>query len=299
MALTAQLVTVWRARLEPYFDILPSFNEALCNNHYEGDLKENATLKVLTMGEVAESAYTGGWTDGDFAALSTTSIDFTLDQKRKILFAVPDVNQYGSGSYQLLDQGSKRAAYAVSNRRDQYLATMHTNITTNVYGSTGTPIVVGFDKVKNETLPSVALASLLELMGESNADMSKPQAVLPVWFGSYLYQEFSTKFTSGGDAAGTFAAVPGKMQGLANNAGGFSNLYLSNNVVNTAGAAYKVMASTPDVGITYASVIDKLEGGRLQNDFSDYIKGLFYYGATVPFEKHMGLGTFNRGTARQ
>ncbi len=298
MALTAQLVTIWRARIESYLDTLSVYKDALCNTHYEGDLKENATLKILTMGDVAESAYTGGWSDGDFAKLATTSQDFTLDQKRKILFAVPDTDQQGSAGYRLLDEGSKRAAYAVSNKRDQFIASLYTQITTNVVGSDGSPVTVGFNTGAGEVLPSVFMATLIETMSGNNADMSQPQAVVPVWLGSYLYQEFSSKFTSGGDQASTYGALPGKMQGLANNAGGFANIYISNNTPNTASTLYKVMAATPGVGITFASAIDKMEGGRMQNDFADYIKGLFVYGGKAPFEGHMGLGTINKGTAK-
>lgn len=296
MALTAHFTSAWVPQAEKYLDNISVFGQALTNKNYEGVAKENATVKILSVGDVSESAYSGGWNDSDFANLSTTSQDFTLSQKRKFLFRVNDTDQLGS-AIQLGNEGMKRALYTVMNTMDAHIASKQSGITTNVYGDDTTPISVGFDSGAGDVLPSVALSKLQSLLAAANADQSGPNVVVPVWFAEYLLQEFGAgRATAGGDAAASIGVTTGLLNFRT---GGFSGIYVSNNVVNTASAKYKVMAGTPGSSITFAKAIDKIETGRIQNDFADFVKGLVVYGGLIPFEEHMALGTFNQGTARQ
>lgn len=293
MALTAQLLETWKPRAEAYTDKKAVFVQALCNRNYEGEAKENATVHILTVGDVSVSTYSGGWNDSDFASLSTTKVDFSVDQKDKILFRVNDTDQLGS-AIKLLDNGMERAAVAIALEVDAFIAGKHSEITTNVYGSDASPIVVGFDSGSGEVLPSRALSRLQRKLAESNADQDAPNVVVPAWLADALLVELGVnRATALGDQLSRLGVTTGLLQGVT--AGGFSQIYVSNNVVNTASAKYKVMAGTPKSAITFASAIDKLESGRIQNDFADFVKGLYVYGAKVPFETHMALGTFDAG----
>ena len=62
-------------------------------------------------------------------------------------------------------------------------------------------------------------------------------------------------------------------------AAGFQ-IHLSNNVPNTNGAKYKILAGTAAAG-SYAEQLVELEAYRVENNFCDGVKGLHVYGAKV------------------
>lgn len=294
MALTANLTQGWKERIEGYLQKLPIYAQALTNKHYEGEVKMNATLNIVSVGEINVGTYTGA--DISFDTMATTGITFTADQKKYFGFQVLDTDMIGS-MISLMNSGSQKAAQAMARDVDNYLAGLYSQITTNVYGTDAAPITVGFDSVAGEVLPSVALSVLQQKLAEANADQSDPKTVVPPWFAAYLLQEFGRRYTAEGDSAGKAGVSIGKldMPPIA----GFSEIYVSNNVHNTAGTLYKIMAGTPDSSITFGMALEKVESNRLQNNFGSYVKGLNVYGAKIPFEAHMGLGTFNVGTPRQ
>ena len=67
--------------------------------------------------------------------------------------------------------------------------------------------------------------------------------------------------------------------GLVGEAAGFQ-IHLSNNVPNTNGAQYKILAGTAAAG-SYAEQLVELEAYRVENNFCDGVKGLHVYGAKV------------------
>lgn len=294
MALTANLTQAWKERIEAYLQKAPIFIEALTNKHYEGEIKSNATLNIVSVGEISVSTYTGA--DISFDTMATTGITFTADQKKSFAFQVLDTDKIGS-MVDLINSGSQKAAQAMARSVDDYISGLHSSITTNVYGDSTTPIIVGFDNVAGEVLPSVALSVLQQKLAEANADQSKPQVVVPPWLASYLLQEFGIRNTSGGDSASQVGVNIGKLS--LPPIAGFAGIYVSNNVANTASEKYKIMAGTPESSITFGMALDLVESGRLQNNFGSYVKGLNVYGGKIPYESHMALGTFNMGTPRQ
>ena len=81
--------------------------------------------------------------------------------------------------------------------------------------------------------------------------------------------------------------------GLVGEAAGFQ-IHLSNNVPNTSGSKYKVLAGTNAAG-AFAEQLVELEAYRLEKNFSDAVKGLHVYGAKVVQPKSLALLTCNKG----
>jgi len=295
MALTANLTQTWKERIEAYLNIFPVFKDALTNSHYEGDIKTSKTLNILSVGEITTHDYSGS--DFTFDDLATTGITFTADQQKAFYFQFKDTDKIGS-AIDLIEIGSRKAGESLARSRDSYIAGLHTGITTNVYGTDGSPIIVGFDGTANEVLPSVALATLFQKIGEQNGDQSAVNTVVPMWLASYLIQEMGRRFGGGGDAYSSVGAKIGKLE-LPFPIAGYKSIYVSNDVANTTSTLYKVMAGTPDSAITFGAAIDLVESGRREANFASYVKGVNVFGAKIPFEKHMALGTFNQGTPRQ
>lgn len=295
----------WRSRLEPYLtQPIAVYKQALTNNHYEGDVKSKATLNIVSFGELTYGDYTG--TDITFQDLTDTNQTFAVDQVKYAAFQVDDPNQTTT-EINLIDQGSKKLAYQIARMYDDYIAGLYTQITTNVYGAGGTtawsqggysgtgPVTVGFDNTKNEILPSVALSAMRQIAVQNNAEMSAPNVVIPPWLDAMIKQELGLRVGALGDKNKMSGVAVGLQEGIRGFAG-WNDFWVSNLVPNTSGAAYRVMGGTPDASVTFASALEKVETTRLQARFATGIKALAVFGAKIPFEGHMALGTFNIGT---
>lgn len=281
--------TVWSSRVLYYLDKTYVYVNALTNRDYEGEAKQGGTVKAFWVDNVTVSAYTGGWTDADWATLTDNAATVQIDQENKLLVKIPDVREQFS-VLNLIEQGSRRMAVAIGDTIDQFIATHQTTTTANLLGDDTTPLVVGFGT--GETRPTTALARLRQLLIQSHAPADSARAVVPEWFGAMLQIELGLRPTPNlGDSVtlGEKAALkPGFVISVAG-----VDVYVSNNVPNTAGAKYKVLMGNPM--ITFASAIERIETLRLPNDFATGIRGLYVYGALLPRSEYMMLGTFNMG----
>ena len=97
--------------------------------------------------------------------------------------------------------------------------------------------------------------------------------VVPPWFHGLLLKD--DRFVGNGTGFNQ-AMLQG---GLVGEAAGFQ-IHLSNNVPNTNGAKYKILAGTAAAG-SYAEQLVELEAYRVENNFCDGVKGLHVYGAKV------------------
>ena len=97
--------------------------------------------------------------------------------------------------------------------------------------------------------------------------------VVPAWFHGLLLKD--KRFVGNGTDYNK-AILEGGEVGVAS---GF-RVSLSNNVPNTTGTKYKIIAGTNEAG-SYAEQILKTEAYRPEKRFSDAVKGLHVYGAKV------------------
>lgn len=302
----------WSRRVEAYLSQpITVYKEALSNNHYEGNVKGKASLKIRSFGELSYGDYTGiGLESTWWQTLTETEQTVNVDQVKYTNFQVPDPDQTTTEA-NLVEEGSMKLAYQISRMYDDYLATEYTQIVTNQYGAVGSaawsgaggqsgtgPIVVGFNATANNVLPSVALANMYEMLSANNSDTSDVRCVVPPWFANFLLQELGVRFTPVGDDAlkqgpnGGKLPIPGQM------ISGFKEIWVSNLVPNTGNQYYRVMVGSPASSITFASHLETVETVRIQSGFGTGAKALAVFGSKVPFEGHMALGTFNRGDSR-
>lgn len=294
MSVTVSQPTLWSARILEYLDKVLVYKTALTNNNYEGEAKEGGTVKAFYVSDVSTSAYAGGWDDSDWAELTDNAVTITIDQKTKFLFKVTRVDSEFS-AINLIDQGSQRAAQAVGDTVDQYIAGLHTQVAAgNAYGTDDDPIAVGLGN--GETKPSLALARLMEKLVDAKAPTGDCRVVIPSWMGTMLLTELGVnRATALGDKLAGASVKPGL---LINDIAGFREIHVSPNVpTDTNGAdetVYKVLAGSPM--ITFASAIAEVNTLELQNDFATGVKGLYVYGAKLPRGQYMALGTFTKGS---
>ena len=105
----------WSRRVEAYLtQPITVFKEALTNNHYEGDVKGKASLKIRSFGELSYGDYTGiGLESSWWQTLTETEQQVNVDQVKYTNFQVPDPDQTTTEA-NLVEEGSMKLAYQIS-----------------------------------------------------------------------------------------------------------------------------------------------------------------------------------------
>lgn len=273
--------TIWSARILGYLDKIFVYGAAFTNRNYEGDIRDAGdNVKILQVGEVTISDYTGLLDDAE--SLTDFAQTLTIDQRKYFNFHVDDVDNQMS-VVRLVDEGSKRAAQAMGNVRDSFVAGLLTNVhADNLIGSDAAPITVGFGA--GQTKPYDAFLDLTQCLDESDVPGVDRRAVLPPWFIRALKAQFGDRGSGLGDTVALNGLI-GNLDGVA--------IYQSNNVPNTAGEKYKCAVGQPN--ITFADAIVKTETYRPERKFATGVKGLHVYGGKLTHPKGFAVGTFSKG----
>lgn len=281
MAFTNFIPEVWSARLLEHLDKVHVY-AGLMNRDYEGDIRAYGdTVHINQVGDITISDYTGS----DISApqeLDSTMLDLVIDKAKYFNFQIKDVNNAQSNP-KLVDAAMQRASYGMNDVIDQYLASL---------------LLAGVDKDNvlygdaDAVTPTSAnaydyLVDLGVVLNEANVPMMGRWVVVPPWFHGLLLKD--PRFV--GNGTGYSQAV--LQGGLVGEAAGFQ-IHLSNNVPNTSGAKYKVIAGTNAAG-AFAEQLVELEAYRLEKNFSDAVKGLHVYGAKVIQPKALAVMTCNKG----
>ena len=163
----------------------------------------------------------------------------------------------------------RRSAWKLRDKADTYLAgLMDADVPTdNKIGTVGTP------KVPTKADAYEYLVDLGVLLDESNTPIDGRFVIVPAWFHGLLLKDdrFIRTGTRRGDA--TLA------NGQVGEAAGFSILK-SNNVPNTAGEKYKILAGH-SIATSYVEQVVDLQTYKPEKRFGDAVKGLHVYGAKV------------------
>jgi hypothetical protein len=137
----------------------------------------------------------------------------------------------------------------------------------NTIGTTGTPEVPTKDSAYEY------LVDLGVLLDEANIPIEGRFVVVPAWFHGLLLKD--DRFVNAGSRMSDAALKNGEV----GEAAGFSILK-SNNVPNTSGAKYKILAGHR-MATTYVEQIVDMQTYKPEKHFGDAVKGLHVYGAKV------------------
>lgn len=279
MAITTFIPTIWEARLLAHLDKNLVYGH-LCNRDYEGDISQAGdTVTINQIGDISIRDYVKS-SDITLDDVDGTPTQLKIDQQKYFAFKVDDVDA-AQANVNLVDGAMQRASYAVRDTVDQFIAGFYSKagVTTGL-GSDTTPLAL--------TTATQAYEALVDLNGaldDNNVRADGRFVVVPSWFYGLMLKD--PRFVS----AGTAKTDTVLANGLIGSAAGFQ-IYQSNNVPNTKGAKYKIMAGTTEA-ISFASQITKTEAFRPEKSFCDAIKGLFVYGAQVVQPKALACMTAN------
>lgn len=279
MSIASFIPEVWSAR------ILENLNKALVygnlvNTDYEGDITAYGdTVHINSVGRVTIKDYVKGTPIADPDELATTDQTLIIDQQDYFNVAVDDIDKAQARS-NVLDQAASTTGYEFGDVSDQYVAGLL---------KAGTLVTgLGTDSVPLVVTASTAyeyLVAMKTALDKGNVPMAGRWVVVPPEFEGFMLLD--TRFATGNSLQGDTRLV----EGLVARAAGF-DIYKSNNVPNTAGAKYKVIAST-SMCATYAQQILETEAYRPQKAFSDALKGLHVYGAKVTRPAAIAVATVN------
>ncbi len=280
MAFSNFIPEVWSARLLEHLDRVHVYAN-LMNRDYEGDIRAYGdTVHINQIGDITISDYDG--TDiGDPEELDGGQQSLTIDQAKYFNFQIKDIDNAQSNP-KLIDAAMQRASYGMNDVIDQYLAQLL------VSGCQAGNILYDDSSAVTPTEEDAYdyLVDLGVALSEANVPNLGRWVVIPPWFHGLLLKD--PRFV--GNGTGYNQAI--LQGGMVGEAAGFE-IHLSNNVPNTDGANYKVLAGTNAAG-AYAEQLVELEAYRLQNNFSDAVKGLHVYGAKVVQPGALAVMTINK-----
>jgi len=264
MAVQGFVPEIWSALISKILE--KTFVYGACaNTDYEGEIKgAGDRVRVLEVGEVTVSPYVKNSTTLSYQGLQDAEKWLIIDQSKYWAFKVDDVEKVQSKP-DVMAAYVYKAAYAVADTVDQYLATMYAKagITTNL-GTSGTPIEI------NSANIDTCLIKLARLMDDNNVPRAGRWVVMPPFMHEDLVIANLAAVT---DNAGIAS------NGLVGRYAGF-DLRISNNVPNTTKTKYACIAGI-NQAISFASQIAETESLRLEDSFATAVRGLYLYGAEV------------------
>jgi N4-gp56 family major capsid protein len=234
------------------------------NRNWEGEIKNQGdTVKIITPADVTVSTLTSD--SIEYNALTPSSQDLVIDQKKFFAFKIDDVAQVQANA-DIMEAHLASAKRAIEEVQDSYLLGMHTNVTTaNTVGSEDSPIALD----KNTIYEYFVNLSLALKNSDAVHTGVKPWVVINPNIEAYLLQ--SPEFISAYNVADETLREGsiGRIAGM--------DVLVSTNLSDIDGKYY-VLAGTNDA-ITFASQLAKIETLRDKDSFSDLVRGLYLYGA--------------------
>ena len=262
--------TVWAARLLTALEKALIYGQAnVCNRDYEGEIREAGnTVKIASIGDVSIGDYEKDTDIADPEVLTDDDQSLSIDQQKYFNFYVDSVDR-AQQNVNVLDEAMRRSAWGLRAAADTYLAgVMEAAVAgDNKIGSLATP------KVPTKDDAYEYLVDLGVLLDESNVPIDGRFVVVPAWFHGLLLKD--ERFIKAGTRRSDAALANGEV----GEAAGFAILK-SNNVPNTTGTKYRIMAGH-SIATAYVEQVVDLQTYKPEKRFGDAVKGLHVYGAKV------------------
>lgn len=239
----------------------------LVNRDYEGEIRKYGdVVKIQQFGDVTVSTYDPATGLSTAEKVSNYTQSLTIDQAKSFNFKADSI-EMAQANVELMNKMMLRASYAISDVIDQYIASLYTGVDSSMaLGSDGTPTTITSSNAY-DTLVDAGV-----LLTEKNVPTAGRWVVIPAWYhGMLLKDDRFIKYTDIGQGV-LYNGMVGRVSGF--------DVFVSNNVPNTTGTKYKIMAGTSDA-ITFAGQVTEVDAYRPENFFADAIKGLYVYGAKL------------------
>ena len=249
--------TLWADGVEHNFPKMNVF-AALTNQNVLGNISYGNKVIINSIGEVSTSAYTGS--SVSFETLNDFDLEIPIDQKKYFAVTVDDVDEIQSKP-DVMANAQIEIGKAVADDPDVYIAGLYTE-SGLTSGTTGSPT-------------SLTSANIISTLGSIRDQLRDNKvrddlvAVVPPWFLTKI--DYSRIIRDTNNSAILTAGYVGRYMGF--------DLYESDNIQHSGSTWYSPMFFAKNKTIGFGMQMEKIEAGRHENTFGDYIKGLMVYGA--------------------
>ncbi len=282
MSVTNFIPTIWSARLLAHLDKKHVY-AALVNRDYEGEIRNYGdTVKINQIGDITVKDYEKGKDIDEPEDPSGDQTILTIDQAKYFNFSIDDVDK-AQVNPKLMDAAMQRSAYKMNDVTDLFLSNMMYLAAQNNSAN------LGSDTSAVVPTKSDAYDYLVDLgtdLTEKDVPTEGRWVVIPAWYHGLLLKD--NRFVGNGTDYNK-ALIEGGEVGVA---AGFK-VWLSNNVPNTSGAKYKIIAGT-NAGASYAEQILETKAYSPEKRFADAVKGLHVYGGKVVQPKCLSVLTASK-----
>ena len=273
---------IWSSNLIVNVDKSLVFRNVV-NTDYEGEITAYGNVvKINEIGDITVNDYTEG-TDISIQTLDGAQKELVIDQKKYFAFSVDDVLNAQSKP-KVMSAAMRKAAFSIADTIDQHIAGLYSGagVATSNLGTSATDLDIyatgdGYDQMIG------VITNMHRYLDEANAPTQGRWVVIPPWMHQYLKFAQIVDNAEGGMKGGDGTTWG---NGYVGNNMGF-NFFVSNNVSND-GTTFRVMFGTPDA-ISYAGQVTRMDSGRVEKQFGDYVKGLYVYGTKVVRPDHLGV----------
>ena len=243
-----------------------------CTREYEGDCEYAQTVKILGVGDPTIGDYIGQ--DITIESMSDEGQDLTIDVQKYFAFEVPDVDKAQSVPG-LPEKYQEKSVKGLALAREKYIgelvagkaqSTKDKAAKNNVYKPGAENVITATNKTK-AAIRSALNAAIVKLR-ENNFDDSGVIEIAPADYS--LFKDELIELKTNNDELIKRGVV-----------GMFDNYEVksTNNVYNDGNFTYGIVRSKH--AIAFVGQINKVEAGRMEKRFSDYIRGLDVYGAKI------------------
>jgi hypothetical protein len=251
---------LWSDKLFQAYDKAFVFSN-LTNKDYEGEIKKyGQEVKINEIGEVTINDYTGSIT---YETPNDASKYLKIDQYKYFAVNVDDVDT-AQMKPKAMNEIARKAGVNMADVIDQHIASKYTDAGI-VSGSTGSPTAI------NSANITAQLRDIGTSMSENNVPNQGRVAVVPPWFSAKIDLAKIDKDTN--NSATVNNAYVGRYLGF--------DIYESNNISHSGTTWYAPMFFTAGDSIAFALQLEKVEAGRRDGSFKDYLRALTMYGCKV------------------
>ena len=254
--------------------------DGIVNSDYEGDVANYGNkVNITAFTDPAVSDYTVG-SDMTFNHLTDSTQQLTIDQAKSFAITVDDVNAR-QALPNFVSSVSAGAAYNLANATDTYVSGLMTAGVATANKLTGVNVTTGTGDQNNAY---AVIVNLRTILSRSNIPQAGRWLIVPPEFYALLLRDDRfIRVNESGTDQGLRNANVGRIAGF--------DVYESNTTPDTAAdssasagstttGVFSVLAGHP-MAVTFAQQIAKVESGRIEKQFGDYIKGLHLYGGKV------------------
>lgn len=277
MAIANFIPTIWSALLLQSLEKNFVYGN-LVNHDYEGEITgQGSSVKINQIGDITVKDFTDG------TPITVQDVDgsqqvLNIDQAKYFAFRVSDISA-AQANVDLMTSAMTNASYQLKDVIDSYIASLYVGVDAgNTIGDDTTPIVPTKDTAYEQL---VDLASVLD---DANVPSAGRWVVVPNWYYGLLLKD--TRFVN---SVGVNPALANGEIGMVDGL----TVFKSNNVPNTSGAKYKIIAGY-NGAISFAQQINSIEAYRPEDSFSDAVKGLSVFGAKLLRPKGIAVLTASK-----